>query len=372
MIHWRWDQGRLIYLQFDVIKQMAEALVQFDGVDVRRDEAGFRKVLESKTCLPFAPSDYTIRRNYSRVFQSTFLANFIGNRNESKLVVTDFCKELANPRGKIQNVDDFFINYMKRFRYPFPAFDNFSATSIIVYPFIAILKYLIAQSEMSVEFPKISPDEVLTYLVANDCTGLESIDYYKTLSPKRYVRQGGDDERQVREMMAFFSQLSFLKDHKSNLYLDVDNQNKEEIKINYLNPIINIPKNDKTEDFYSITRLEESRITIPTFTLIPTHLLGIEIQEGDRKRTEHFKIERSPLLRRYYKEAYPQPICCACHQNMAKVYNWTDYMLDIHHLLPLSSSIRLTKNGSTSIEDLVGLCPSCHSAIHLYYNKWLK
>lgn len=46
-------------------------------------------------------------------------------------------------------------------------------------------------------------------------------------------------------------------------------------------------------------------------------------------------------------------------------------MLDIHHLLPLSSSIAITTKG-TSLSDIVGLCPSCHRSIHIYYTKWLK
>jgi predicted HNH restriction endonuclease len=46
-------------------------------------------------------------------------------------------------------------------------------------------------------------------------------------------------------------------------------------------------------------------------------------------------------------------------------------MLDIHHLLPLSSSIAITTKG-TSLNDIVGLCPTCHRSIHIYYSKWLK
>jgi predicted HNH restriction endonuclease len=57
--------------------------------------------------------------------------------------------------------------------------------------------------------------------------------------------------------------------------------------------------------------------------------------------------------------------------NVADKYPWTDYMLDIHHLLPLSSSVAITTKG-TSLNDIVGLCPSCHRSIHIYYTKWLK
>lgn len=77
------------------------------------------------------------------------------------------------------------------------------------------------------------------------------------------------------------------------------------------------------------------------------------------------------LLKKYYKKVNPNPICCACGADMSKRYPWTDYMLDIHHLLPLSSAVAISSSG-TSLADIVGLCPSCHRAVHMYYRKWLR
>ena len=56
---------------------------------------------------------------------------------------------------------------------------------------------------------------------------------------------------------------------------------------------------------------------------------------------------------------------------MQQKYPWVDYMLDLHHLLPLASVVRISNEG-TSLNDMVGLCPSCHRAIHTYYKKWLQ
>ena len=57
---------------------------------------------------------------------------------------------------------------------------------------------------------------------------------------------------------------------------------------------------------------------------------------------------------------------------MTIVYPWTENMLEVHHLLPLSSfDDEYKENHTTSIEDVVGLCPSCHRAIHIYYKKYL-
>ena len=111
---WRWDQGRLLYFQFDVLRNIAKSLVKFDGVDISKCEKLFRETLVKETGMPFLPNHYTVKRNYSRVFQCSFLAIFSGNR----LIVTDICRDLANANGNIKSVDDYLFNYICRFRFP--------------------------------------------------------------------------------------------------------------------------------------------------------------------------------------------------------------------------------------------------------------
>ena len=109
---WRWDQGRLLYFQFDVLREIAKVLVKFDNVDISQCEQLFRDTLVNETGMPFLPTHYTIKRNYSRVFQCSFLANFIG----TKLVVTDVCRDLASVNGKQKSADDYLLNYISRLR----------------------------------------------------------------------------------------------------------------------------------------------------------------------------------------------------------------------------------------------------------------
>ncbi len=87
-----------------------------------------------------------------------FLARFMNNN----LVVTDICRDLANPDGSIKSADDYLFNYISKFRFPFPAFDNYNATEQRIYPFCAILKYLIAQRDLGVE-AKLSLDDIFQY-----------------------------------------------------------------------------------------------------------------------------------------------------------------------------------------------------------------
>lgn len=362
---WRWDQGRLLYFQFDVLKEIAKVLVRFDNVDVSRCESLFRDTLVNDTGMPFLPAHYTVKRNYSRVFQCAFLANFVGK----KLVVTDICKDLADDNGMQKCVDDYLFHYISKFRFPFPAFDNYNSTEQRVYPFCAILKFLLARAERGDE-AKVSLDDIFQYIISNSCTGFEDINYYKVLTAQEY-HYTETERRQLREMVIFISQLSILKVHDGYLYLDeIDENAKAEVLTKFLNPERRISKADKIEEFYEMTSISK-KIAVPTFETFTVDPADMEFIEGDKRRVEHFRVERSGLLRKYYRQMNPVPHCCACGVDMNSRYPWTDYLLEIHHLLPLSSTVAITVKG-TSLSDIVGLCPSCHRAVHMYYRKWLR
>lgn len=366
---WRWDQGRLKYFQFDTLREIAKVLVKFDHLNLGSIEDKFRQNIMADTGMPFAPDrkDYPIKRNYKRVFQCAFLATFpTKGPQENTLFITDFCRDLASDNGLIKNVDDYFLRYIPKFSFPFPAFDGYNPNETRTYPFCAILKFLIARQELGLE-SKISLDEVARYIVANKCTGKEDLDFYKNLTPN----DCDEDLRQVREMLIFFSQLSILKYYNKHLYLEpLSKSIKKDLLHTVLVPENRDPASDALDEFMQMTRLDSKSVTpeIEAFTDAP---LDLEFIEGDRKKVEHFRIERSSLLRKYYRDKNPEAKCQLCQKDMRGVYPWTDYMLEIHHLLPLASTIKISTSG-TSLDDVVGLCPSCHKAIHIYYRNWLK
>lgn len=362
---WRWDQGRLLYFQFDVLKNISKVLVKFDGVDITGCEELFRQALIKETAMPFAPNHYTVLRNYKRVFECAFLATV----SRHHLLVSDFCRELAKEGSEFNNADDFLFFYINRFRFPFPAFDGYDELQYRVYPFCAILKYLIALSE-TVAQPSVSLDEIARVIIANHCTGLEDLNYYRRLMPQTY-NMTETERRQLREMVIFISQLSILKVYGGRLWLDVINQSSmRELFEIFLIPQSTVPRCDRTEEFMAITKIKNG-INLPTLEILTLDVADMEFIEGKRRRIEHFRVDRSPLLRKYYREQNSHPVCNMCKIDVSQKYPWTDYMLDIHHLLPLSSSIAITTKG-TSLHDIVGLCPSCHRSIHLYYAKWLR
>lgn len=203
---WRWDQGRLNYFQYENLKAIAHCLNELAGVVINQKNIDpLRKELESFTGLPFAPKSYTVWRNYKRVFECSFLATTINDR----LHVTDFCKKVVASGTKKIDVDEFLSLFIPRFRFPFAAFQDYKKSDNLVYPFCAVLKYLISNFQLGRQ-PSISSEEIFSIIIGNNCTGLESIEHYAKLKKTNH-KPVGDEKRQVNEMMIFISQLSILK-----------------------------------------------------------------------------------------------------------------------------------------------------------------
>lgn len=374
MQDWRWDQGRVLYFQYDVLKGISRVLCKYDGKNINDDAVAeeFRKSLIETVGLPFAPGNYKVNRNYSRVFQCSLLA---ATKGKNELAVSDLCKQLASRYSIFESADDYFMEVINRFRFPFPAFQEYNVNEERVYPFVAVIKYLVAKKVTGQE-ASASLQDIAGFIVGNNCTGLENLDFYKKLSRTGY--QFNDTTlRQVREMILFISQISFLKVYNQKIYLDVlSEEDAMTIFAEMLKPFVHRPFPDKFDEFLSVTTIEKKMLLSSRTKTSGTtpHLVdpsSREFIEGKRMRTYHLKIERSPLLRKVYIQLHPEPICNACKIHIKDKYPWVDYMIDLHHLLPLSSVIRTGETG-TLLEDLVGLCPSCHRAIHSYYGKWLK
>ncbi len=344
---------------------MVKGLTRLEGVSIRRDSDPLRYTLVSETQMPFAPASYRVWRNYKRVFECSFLATAV----EDRLVCSDFCKELANPTGRLQDVDDYFACLVPRFRFPFPAFRDYSPERVVLYPFCAILKLLFAKLRSGFS-ATLDLAEVFTLIIANQLNGTEERAYYESVKPRSFSPTS-DESRQVREMLILLSQVSFLKWHNKRLILDMDLDEyfaNDELK-GFADPYY-IPLHPlRSEDFLSLTNLSRAQDTI---RLRPREQPNDELFiEGKRSRITHLNTERSPALRKMFLRANPEPICDMCSCQTARRYPWTQYLIEVHHVLPLSSSLRITSQG-TSIEDVVGLCPNCHRSVHLFYNQYLK
>jgi len=139
---WRWDQGRLTYFRFENIKKICEGLVELEGSNIGRDGDPFiREVLTSRTGLSFAPTTYTLWRNYARVFACALIATQL----DGNLRVTDIGQRLAGVDSSEIDVDEYFSFWIPRFYLPSPAFQDYTPSDNRVFSLCAVLKYLFAQ-----------------------------------------------------------------------------------------------------------------------------------------------------------------------------------------------------------------------------------
>lgn len=364
MTLWRWDQGRLDYFVFDNLKAIASALSGLNGIEI--NPKGFdplRPILENSTGLPFLPDNdprYRIWRNYARTFGCSLLATKVGKH----LFVSEICQRLAD--GSIRDVDEYLTVLIQRFRYPSPVFDSYDSNEPIVFPFVALLKYLLSLSKNDA-FPNISVEDVFSKIIGNGCTGLEANDFYKTLQ-NTGLKPQGEQERQTREMLLVLSQFSFLKWANRKLYLDTTFDLWG--FLGSLNLSVNLPAAGRVEEFANLTHLTSAPKPLAFGETFETPV-DLIFTEGKRSRITHLKIERSPLLRKMFFEKLPSVVCNMCDLQPRVKYPWTDNILEIHHLLPLSSGVAVTTAG-TSLEDIVSLCPNCHRSTHVYYKLWLN
>lgn len=366
MTVWRFDQGRLDYFQFDEIKKIAKALASLDGISKPRtpDPDLIRASLGKFSNLPFAPDDYFVWRNYKRVFGCQLLATELNG----KIHATELCKILAQSPDEV-DVDDYLAHVARNFYYPSPIFEGYSTVGPQVFPIIAIIKWLISENLTRAKY-NVSLDDIAAYLIGNNVTGLEPVSDYAKLKRTNYVLNG-EQPRQLREMIRFISQFSFLKWNNPDLYLEVsDKAELYEIE-NNLTPVINARQLEAGLEILQMGNHFKADL-LGTLTIRQVEAIEQEFTEGKKVRVTHLRTERSGQLKQIYFSRMNQPeVCDMCDTDTSHKYPWSPHVIELHHLLPLSSPIRV-ESGTTSLKDLVGLCPTCHRATHKYYSGWLK
>lgn len=364
---WRWDQGRLTYFSLDKIRKIASVIVELEGVDLNAAADPIRAVMPTVVGLPFKPENYRVWRNYARVFKILGLASRIDNR----LIPTDLCKRVVAQGENYLTYDEYIQYIAKTFYYPSPVFQGYDSISPQSFPFCAIQKLLISKGHTSGE-PFISVEDVFSILIGNNITGLEPVATYRML-PQTTLSGEGDQLRQVREMLVFLSQLSYLSWIDGKLFIDLtalSNLSAEEIEA-LLAPIVRLRNSDpelEIQNIYKIEDVEETAFDLKELVSID----DITFTEGKKVRVTHLRTERNRKVVRHYFENSKNPqLCDVCDSEVASRYPWLKNLIEVHHILPLSSPLHVGKAG-TSMDDLVGLCPNCHRATHAFYRSELS
>lgn len=364
---WRWDQGHLEYFQFDAIRQIASFVV---GHDFRHAS---RTRLLSDTGLAFsAPATHSPWRNYSRALKLCLLVSERGNKAEA----TPVAHILAKP-GAV-TCDEYLHFLARAFTSPSPALKDWAPNATFRYPLLFALKYLLTKTAITSE-PFASADEIIGAYRGAGFTGDEDQTAFIGAAGKSssYETRGKSSpenlRRQARESLRVIAQISYLYIRSGKIIVSLNPADAKDI-FEDLTPIVG-PRSSGPEA--EIRRLSDlfrdgsTSIVLDYPNTIVDEVVESGFQEGTKVKKTHVTIERNTHLRKEFFAARPSPVCDVCMVDTAKSYPWTERVMDLHHLLPLSSGTRVEGTGTT-FNDLVPVCPSCHRAIHRYYDKWLS
>ena len=361
---WKWEQGRLEYFQFDELRKIAKFGVEYD---LRQ---ALRQSLQDAVGLPFLPArdDYLPWRNYGRVFRIAMLTTRLGN-NRSELTAVG---KLLAQDGKV-TTDEYFHFLARATTDPSPALSTWDNDAVLRYPLLFVLRFLLARATQG-EMTTSIKDIVGAYKTSGFAGGEEDTEYLKILLNSMAGSRVADD-RQPRESIKVLAQISYLTATRDTITVSLAKEDAQNLFAD-LTPIGG--PSERSGDLEIVRRANlfpsataEMNFEYPESVLNNVNEAGFDVfSEGTRVRRSHLTIERNQMIRRRFFEVNPRTDCDFCGVDTQKIYPWTDELLEIHHLLPLCSGARTSEEG-TLIEDLVAVCPSCHRAVHRYYDRWL-
>lgn len=368
---WNWDQGRLDYFQFDNLKKIARfALTN----DLRLTD---RATLVAATGLPFLPDDgrYPPWRNYSRVFRLSMICAERGAGSEA----TPLAKLLASDGGI--TTDEYLHFLAEATTDPSPALMGWDHAATLRYPLLFSLKFLLARAAIGIPASEIS--EIVAAYNESGFTGDEDQTSFIDLINQGHDTSTADrrtaEYRQAAESIQVIAQISYLSLDRRRVTVSLSKEDALNL-FEQLRPITGNTLPIGADEVFRLTSLFEAAAADLELDYAATAVSDVEesgfssattFAEGAKSRKTHLVIERNSKIREAFFKANPSAVCDFCGKDTASSYPWTNRILDVHHLLPLCSGARTSKQG-TLLDDLVAVCPTCHRGAHRYYDQWLK
>ncbi len=364
---WHWDQGRMSYFQYDALRKIACFVAKHTWT--RSDPNRIR----DETGLSFAaPSTHSPWRNYSRIFKLCLLIS----ENDGRVIPTPVA-QLLSQAGAV-TCDEYLHFLVEATTDPSPAlkgWDIISACKTVRYPLCFSLKYLMAKV-IDLNEPITSIHEVIGAYIHSEFVGTENVTAFLDLmhNCSAYVPIGRSaNPRQARESIKFISQISYLHSDGGNIITSLSQKDA----LNMFQGIRPISGPHEADGGLEIQRLAAlfdggERNLFNYKTPSGSDELYDGFSEGSKAKKMHIVIERNSKLRAFFFDRMSTTVCDACHIDTKKKYPWTDRILDLHHILPLSSGTRVDSKTGTKLEDLTPVCPTCHRAIHRFYDCHLK
>ena len=364
---WHWDQGHLAYFQFDALRQIAVFLMEHDFRSVSREEAA------AATGLLFAaPPTHSPWRQYSRVLKLCLLVSEAGD----KALPTPVAAILS--KHGLVTCDEYLHFLARAFTEPSPALKRWGPNAASRYPLLFALKYLLAKRVVTGQASS-SLDEIIGAYRVTGFVGDESETQFIEAvreSSTEYEQAGqtapDNLRRQAKESLRVLSQISYLHLEQGNVILSLHPVDAHTV-FDDLQPVLGPKATDRESEIRRLAELfkdgsDEDFFDYPN--TVVNDVVQSGFKEGSKVKKTHITIERNQELRKAFFAAHPSSSCDICALNTAATYPWARRVLDLHHLLPLSSGTRVEQSGTT-LHDLVPVCPSCHRAVHRYYDIWL-
>lgn len=317
------------------------------------------------TGLPFLPKSHGYKpwRNYSRTFKLMMLVTSNGVSSKP----TPLAAFLAED-GKV-TTDEFFHFLAEATTDPSPALSGWDHTAKVRYPLLFVLKLILARACLGL--PITTLGWIVTAYSASGFIGDEDQTTFLSIAKTSYPPALG--ERQAKESIRVLAQISYLSVDKESITVSLDKEDALEL-FEQLDPVTGIRLADGDAEIQRITALYGGAVATLDLEYAHTVLSDTAeagFTEGGRVQKTHLKIERNSKLRQAFFAANPSPLCDFCGTDTAKAYPWAQRILDIHHVLPLCSGARTDAKG-TILKDLVANCPTCHRAVHRYYDRWME
>lgn len=368
---WNWDQGRMQYFQFDTLRRMADFIVKQDFKHCSRE------VICHHTGLEFLPVTYSPWRNYSRIYKLCLLVSEDENGNAQP---TKIAHILAQP-GTI-TCDEYMHFLVKATSSPTPALSawrDLPAIQNLRYPLCFSLKYILTKV---IEFNEdmIPIDEIIGAYHQTNFSGHETDTEFCNIiqnwaSYPDAISNRNSAYRQARESLKFITQISYLHSAGGNITVSLAREDAIEI-FRSLNPVLGPHGMDGDEEIQRLASLfRVGSNTFPELEYKNTILSDVQesgFSEGSKVKKTHIVIERNSKLRHLFFQQNPTAVCDACYLDTRAKYPWSDRVLDLHHVLPLASGTQVDSKRGTLLEDLIPICPTCHRAVHQFYNMYLK
>jgi len=366
---WRWEQGRLPYFQFDALRRIAEFSLSHDWKSATFEEA------EANVGLPFDPHKPGYEnpwRNYQRVFRDMLICSEI----EGIARPTAVAKNLAEP-GLVTS-DEYFHFLAESHTEPSLAGKEWPPKAEIRYPLLFSLKYLLAKAATGAG-GSASYNEIIGAYVASCYSGSESQDAFCSLLDRegefetKAMALSSERRRPARESLLVLAQISYLNADRRKISVVLHDDDALEA-FKELAPKGGPFQTDRNLEVQRRAALFSDGSTLDFFEYPKTvisEIVEAGFVEGSRVKKTHLVIERNSQLRRDFIKKFNPIICDLCGLHTVCSYPWTGGVIDVHHKLPLASGTRTDKNG-TVLDDLVAVCPSCHRAVHRFYDRWLK